>query len=91
MNIVLSSFKFSPGQKVVIDKDNIGGRHLRLSDGSGLIYVNAGARCTVKECLLNDWVIVEVDETGWICEVDSKNLSRFFESKPQKNNLFTLD
>jgi hypothetical protein len=85
VKVTLSSDSFSPGQRAVIDKGNIGGRHLKLSDGESLIYVDAGASCTIKQCLLNDLIVVSLDKGGWECEVDAKNLSRLFERTPMQN------
>ena len=90
MKIVISSSKFSPGQRAIIDKDSLSGRHLKLSSGDGFIFINAGARCVVKSCMLNDILIVSLDESGWLCEVDSKNLSRYFERKCINTSLFNF-
>ena len=90
MKIVISSSKFSPGQRAIIDKDSLSGRHLKLSSGDGFVYINAGARCIIKSCLLNDILIVMLDESGLLCEVDSKNLSLYFERKRTDADLFNF-
>jgi hypothetical protein len=85
VNINLSHDKFLPGQFAIIDKGNIGGRHLKLSDGESLIYVEAGSRCTViKEVLHGEWVIVELDTKGARCEINSKDLSHVRQRTPMQ-------
>jgi len=84
MKIILSN-RFKVGQRAVIDKGMIGGRHIRLRDGESFLYVESGSFCTIRSFLLNDLIVVSLDKGGWECEVDAKNLSRLFERTPMQN------
>jgi hypothetical protein len=84
MSDILSN-RLKLGQKAVIDRGMIGGRHIKLSDGESFLYVESGSFCTIRSFLLNGWIVVSLDKGGWVCEVDSKNLSRLFERTPMQN------
>jgi hypothetical protein len=87
MKVEVLSNKFCKGQRAIIDKGKISGRHLKLRDGESMIYVESGLHCTVKDRLFGNIIIVEIDDGGWICEIDSKNLTRLFEP----NNMKSVD
>jgi len=74
MKVIVSSKGIDVGAFVIIDKGQLGGRHVKDVDSDAFVYITAGSRGRVVSCS-SEWAEVKLSQCSVTCQVQKSTLT----------------